>query len=281
MLDVRTGAGTTGTLLSLQNTSAAAAGNIVPIRFYSSNTFGGLEQTAAIWGINPNAGANNGGALVLAVSDNGTATTPTERMRITAAGRVGIFTSSPSGSVSSNFVHIDGQTSGLRIGPCFPASNGSTDRDFLEILPGGTTTTILAPNEVFLLSNPGGGASSWETDVISGTGGVKLTNGATSWAAITSDRRKKKNFEPSQGLAEVLQIESVKYHFEWDDDSIPKRMGFIAQNIQPLIPEMVSTTREKAPDGSDYLTITPDYILPVLVKAIQELNAEIEILKNK
>ena len=49
-------------------------------------------------------------------------------------------------------------------------------------------------------------------------------------------------------------------------------MGFKAQNLLPLIPEMVLTTGDKAPDGSDYLTIIPDYLLPVLVKSIQELN---------
>ena len=44
---------------------------------------------------------------------------------------------------------------------------------------------------------------------------------------------------------------------------------------------MVIATGNKADDGSDYLTIVPDYILPVLVKAIQELQAQITELKNK
>jgi hypothetical protein len=116
--------------------------------------------------------------------------------------------------------------------------------------------------------------SDWGLIINSGTdsGGVKLVKDATSWAANTSDERKKKNFEPSQGLEELMKIEALKYHFEWDDDSIPKRMGFKAQNLLPLIPEMVLTTGDKAPDGSDYLTIIPDYLLPVLVKSIQELN---------
>jgi hypothetical protein len=210
------------------------------------------------------------------------------QLYLSSGGNVGFFTTNPSGSGTSNLVHINGAGAILRVGPNYPQANGSIDRDFIEIISDGATNKINGPNEFFQILNPGGGAGSWEIDVITGSGGVKLTNGATSWSAISSDRRKKKNFEPSQGLAEVLQIEPVKYHFEWDDDSIPKRMGFIAQNIQPLIPEMVSPTKEKAPDGSDYLTVTPDYILPVLVKAIQELNtkldvanAEIEALKLK
>jgi hypothetical protein len=122
--------------------------------------------------------------------------------------------------------------------------------------------------------------ASGTVNVIANTGGVTLANGGTSWAAISSDIRKKKNFEIVPGLDAILQIEPVKYHFEWDDDSIPKRLGFKAQNIQPLIPEMVLETGEFAEDGSPYLTVTPDYILPVLVKAIQELQAQINELKN-
>ena len=203
------------------------------------------------------------------------------QLYLTSGGNVGFFTTSPAGSVASNLVHINGASAVLRVGPNYFASNGSTDRDYLEIIPGGANTIITAPNETFSLINTGGGAGSWAIDIIAGSGGVRLTNGATSWSAISSDRRKKKNFETSQGLAEVLQIEPVKYHFEWDDDSIPKRMGFIAQNIQPLIPEMVSATKEKAEDGSPYLTLTPDYILPVLVKAIQEQNVLIQELQEK
>ena len=115
--------------------------------------------------------------------------------------------------------------------------------------------------------------ASGTVNVIANTGGVTLANGGTSWAAISSDVRKKKNFETVPGLDAVLQVEPVKYHFLTDDDTSTKRLGFNAQNIKTLIPEMVLETGEFAEDGSPYLTVTPDYILPVLVKAIQELKA--------
>ena len=44
---------------------------------------------------------------------------------------------------------------------------------------------------------------------------------------------------------------------------------------------MVLTTGEKAEDGTDYLTIIPDYLLPVLVKAIQELSAQNQELNKR
>jgi hypothetical protein len=118
-------------------------------------------------------------------------------------------------------------------------------------------------------------------NTISWTAGPYLANGGVSWTNGSSDIRKKKNFESSQGLAELLQIEAIKYHFNWDDNNSIKRLGFKAQNLQTLIPEMVVETGEFDEDGSPYLTITPDYILPVLVKAIQEQQAQIEELSNK
>jgi len=113
------------------------------------------------------------------------------------------------------------------------------------------------------------------------TNGMYLAVNGVSWIPVSSDIRKKKNFETTQGLSTILQIEPVKYHFLTDDDNSTKRLGFKAQNIQPLIPEMVLETGEFAEDGSPFLTITPDYILPVLVKAIQEQQAQIEELKQQ
>jgi hypothetical protein len=174
-------------------------------------------------------------------------------------------------SITSDITYVSGK---FGIGLAAPGAP-------LEIIAGSATGTTTA---IILTRALGYGSSQLKTYYNSGSdwgliintatesGGVKLVKDATSWAANTSDERKKKNFEPSQGLEELMKIEALKYHFEWDDDSIPKRMGFKAQNLLPLIPEMVLTTGDKAPDGSDYLTIIPDYLLPVLVKSIQELN---------
>ena len=116
--------------------------------------------------------------------------------------------------------------------------------------------------------------------IVTRIAGPYLTNGGTSWTN-SSDIRKKKNFEPTQGLTEILQIETIKYNLITEDDRATKRLGFKAQNLQTLIPEMVMETSEKAPDGSYYLGLTQDYILPVLVKAIQELSAKVSLLENK
>jgi hypothetical protein len=94
-LELRGAFGTATTAATISNDSASAASNIARMDFRLVNTFGGLERSAAIWGLNPNAAANNGGALVFGVSANGTATTPSEVARFDQAGNLGIGTSSP------------------------------------------------------------------------------------------------------------------------------------------------------------------------------------------
>jgi hypothetical protein len=192
----------------------------------------------------------------------------TESMRITSAGSVSIGST----SAAYNF-NVYGASGADGWGGFFGGAGGTKGGIYLGNAGNqyGSLHFDNATNNVVLKQSYVSGT----VNVIANTGGVTLANGGTSWAAI-SDRRKKKNFETTQGLAELLQIEPVKYHFEWDNDCVPKRMGFIAQNILPIIPEMVSKTSEIAEDGSSYLAITPDYILPVLTKAIQELSTKLD-----
>lgn len=113
------------------------------------------------------------------------------------------------------------------------------------------------------------------------TAGPYVAAGGTTWTTGSSDARLKRDFAPVPGLDVVRQIEPVAYRFRWETDTAPRRLGFTAQNLRPLIPEMVVEKRELAEDGTPLLTITPDYILPVLVQAIQDLAAEVESLKTQ
>jgi len=102
------GYGTSSTAFAIYNSTSPSASNTARIDFRLSNSFSGTGPCAAIYGLNPNAASNNGGALVFATSVNGTNTTPTERMRIDNAGIVtmsaygaGAATFSAAGVISS------------------------------------------------------------------------------------------------------------------------------------------------------------------------------------
>jgi hypothetical protein len=107
--------------------------------------------------------------------------------------------------------------------------------------------------------------------------GIVQSNGA----CTPSDYRYKKNISPlKNSLQNVLKISGVSYvyrHAEFPDKqfSDKKQIGFIAQDIEKLYPEMVFTD-ENSFKSVDYAKLTP-----VLVEAIKEQQKEIENLKLK
>ena len=66
------------------------------------------------------------------------------------------------------------------------------------------------------------------------------------------------------------------YDFKWKTNEI-RSYGVVAHELQEILPEAVSGIKdEEEMQGVDYGKITP-----ILIKAIQELEARIKILENK
>jgi len=96
-----------------------------------------------------------------------------------------------------------------------------------------------------------------------------------------SDARDKTNIEESDyGIDFVNSLKPVK--FEWDTRDGAKKgvkdLGFIAQDLKELDDEHLNLVYDENPDK---LEATYGRLIPVLVKAIQDLSKEIEILKSK
>jgi hypothetical protein len=87
-----------------------------------------------------------------------------------------------------------------------------------------------------------------------------------------SDRRLKTNIIPlTYGLSDILKLNPVSYN--WKDGTNGKQFGFIAQEVQEIMPDAVK-------DG-EYLGLEKDAIYSALVNAIKELKQELDTLKNK
>jgi hypothetical protein len=99
------------------------------------------------------------------------------------------------------------------------------------------------------------------------------------WTA-TSDCRDKTCFRPIEhGLDFVRALKPTEYQFrkgrESDETDGKRRYGFLAQEVLPLEgddPVIISA------DNPDKLQYTEAHLIPVLVKAIQELTAQVETL---
>lgn len=89
---------------------------------------------------------------------------------------------------------------------------------------------------------------------------------------VVSDITLKDNIrEVKYGLAEIVRITPIQYKMDGKE-----AIGFSAQEMFDIIPEIATK-----PEGDQKASIRPLELIPVLVKAIQELNVEINRLKEK
>jgi hypothetical protein len=113
---------------------------------------------------------------------------------------------------------------------------------------------------------------------VGGDGDVKA-NSFTS----TSDARLKKDVEEiSNGLDVVLQMRPVSYNWINGRKNINpdhKEVGFIAQELEALFPNIVRTMPEGEGQVENQKTVAYDRMVSVIVAAIKELNAKVEAMK--
>ena len=116
--------------------------------------------------------------------------------------------------------------------------------------------------------------------VVMGHTGVTNAYVQVAWTVV-SDARDKTEIEPlEKGLDFVGQLNPVSYKFRKDRDTEEtngkKRYGFLAQEVLEVegVDNVIVDTED-----ADKLKMTNEELIPVLVKAIQDLKAEVETLK--
>jgi len=95
---------------------------------------------------------------------------------------------------------------------------------------------------------------------------------ATDFNSLSDIRFKDNINEITNGLSIVNNLRPVE--FTWKETN-KKAFGVIAQEIEQILPEIVST------NDSGIKTVSYDQIIPFLISAIKELQEEIKILKDK
>jgi hypothetical protein len=107
---------------------------------------------------------------------------------------------------------------------------------------------------------------------------------STSITGISDARLKENVVSINNGLETIGQLNPVVYNFKnlpiCDDGSI-EHYGFLAQEVQTVLPTLVSESLNEADDGTKYLNLKMGDMLPILCSAIKEQQAMIEELKAK
>ena len=146
--------------------------------------------------------------------------------------------------------------------------------DIIDLTLAPTTTPSLVIDQN---GNVGIGTTSpsYKLDVLaSGTGviarfnstnstGCTLADGGT--ITCTSDEKFKKNIvNYENGLNILMSLRPVEYNWKYENDGITKSFGFLAQEVETVLPKLVMT------DDKGYKELNTIGLIPVIVKSIQD-----------
>ncbi len=103
-------------------------------------------------------------------------------------------------------------------------------------------------------------------------------DGDSNWD-FSSDRKLKKDIQDAEPVLErALQVQVRRYRWKDEADDAKLKLGVIAQEVQPLFPDMVGESSNK--DGTETsLTVGYGDFAVIAIKAIQELHARHEAEK--
>jgi hypothetical protein len=112
-----------------------------------------------------------------------------------------------------------------------------------------------------------------------GMGGTVYAT-STTITAISDQRLKENIRDLDDGLDVVMALKPRK--FDWKTGKgkdIKNDRGFIAQEFETILPDMVENWADPAPEGEEAYKAVNANLIPTLVKAIQELKAEFDAYK--
>jgi hypothetical protein len=229
------------------------------------DSFGGTTPYpfAKIQGIKEGASAWSG-ALILGTTQSNSAII--ERMRITSSGALKVSNTGGYFGVSSPYNEFRQGVTDTNVMICTntSASPYGTYMYFTGASPNNTTNYFYA-------------AGDYLSDRLLIWSNGSVVNKTGSYGTI-SDRKYKENIvDATPKLDDLMQLKVRNFNMIGDEI---KQIGFIAQEFEEVFPNMIDTSIDKN-TKEEYKSIKTSVLIPMLVKAIQELKAEIDELKNK
>ena len=112
-----------------------------------------------------------------------------------------------------------------------------------------------------------------------GSGGVTITNGATSWTSASDERDKENLVTISDAITKIKTLRTVTGNYTWQTDV--KHAFLIAQDVQAVLPEAVDIVNTNEETEKQRLGLRYTEVIPLLTAALQEAVAKIETLETK
>jgi hypothetical protein len=99
----------------------------------------------------------------------------------------------------------------------------------------------------------------------------------TGAVASGSDRKLKKNIKDTQkGINDIMGLRVRDFNLKTDKNGSPMTTGFIAQEVQETLPELVGIDKDQ-----DHLLVSETSLIPILTKAVQDLQKQVNELKEQ
>lgn len=299
----------TGTvnLLNLYMTGARAANNQFGLVWTDSNS----ETNAAIWA--RQTGSNNAADIIFGTNNGiggaGGITSTTERMRIAANGAISISTTSVFGLVTTD-IGPNTFTAGTYGASLTHTTSDNGGRPAITVASKGTGQdsafrTVISPDNgstfngwtVGVNIETGSDTMSWcynsgQSTRVFGSGSVKmrlttgggLSTSTGSLGTISDIRMKKDVTDATLKLDELMELRVVNYVLI-DDPEERKMLGFVAQEIEQVFPALVEEFDIHDQETKELVmkqkSVKTTVLIPMLVKAIQELNNKVTALEAK
>jgi hypothetical protein len=112
-------------------------------------------------------------------------------------------------------------------------------------------------------------------------GDLHVDGDVVAYSTTVSDKRLKENIQPIEdALSKVNQLKGCTFTYTADGK---ESAGLIAQDVEKVLPSAVSEKELplKIDDGEKYKVLQYDQTIGLLVEAIKELSAKVELLENK
>ena len=196
---------------------------------------------------------------------------PAERVRITNAGNLLVGSTTTAYAASNrNVFEVNGATQSL-----IALKSGDVKQGYFFVTSNG--------GDMYLTKDTGTNSFIFQNQ----SNGVFLSVGATSWSSISDIRLKNINSNIDNAIDSLMTLQAINY--SWKSDAHKKEnLGLIAQEVEKVFPQVISKSKFKgnnatniSEDNTEYLSVRYAELVPVLIKAIQEQQAQIEQLKNK
>jgi hypothetical protein len=202
-----------------------------------------------------------------------------------------VLQGSPNGSSWTDLDTRSGQSFAQNEKKTYPFSNTNSYAYYRLYITAGSDSTVSIGEWELMESAGMNSASLFYVDEATGSVGIGsanpgnyrlYVNGSVYAASYSgSDKRWKKNIKPISNASSLVEaLQGVR--FEWRTEEFKdkhfekgRQVGLIAQEVEPVIPEIVKT------DKDGYKALSYEKLTAVLVEALKEQNQKIKELEAK